>query len=153
MKNLFKSLIVTGLVMALIAPASADAQLSTGKIGVTTNLSGISASYMLSSNMRVNGGLSLGFGEDYSQFGISGSVWMYQPTASNLSGYYGGGFNFTNTSNFGFSSSSFGLHGVYGAEYFLSSSFSANVHLVTNLGFDPFRMSFGTGLGMTWWIK
>lgn len=153
MKKLLRVFIVAGLITALTAPTTADAQLSTGKLGVTTNLSGVSASYMLSSNMRVNGGLSLAFGDDYSNFGLSGSVWLYQPSQGNLSGYLGGGFGFTNTSSGNFSSSNFGLHGVYGAEYFFASSFSANVHLQANFDFDPFYMSFGTGMGLSWWLN
>ncbi|MCF7803368.1 MAG: hypothetical protein K9N46_11830 [Candidatus Marinimicrobia bacterium] len=153
MNRLVKYVITMGLFVALTLPVNTNAQPNEGQLGLTTNGSGVSASYMLSNNLRVNAGLNLGFGDDYTMFGINGGAWLYQPAQANLATYLGGGFNFTSTSSGPFDSSNLTLNAVYGAEYFIASSFSANVHLRTDLDFDPFRIGFGTGMGLTWWIQ
>ncbi|MBW7887073.1 MAG: hypothetical protein H3C35_01775 [Bacteroidetes bacterium] len=88
----------------LLVSSISFAQLSAGKIGVTTDLGGgqLGGAYALSENMRLDGGLvfnSSSFaGTSVSTFGLGVNIKLYNPIVENVSYFYGGGLSFTSSS-------------------------------------------------------
>jgi len=142
------------LIVGLLISATSYGQLTQGKMALTTNGSGIGASYALANNMRLNAGVDLSFQENYTRFGVNGGLWLYRDITTDLAGYFGGGFGFTSMSYTNSSTNSFHLNAVYGAEYWLSPMFSVNLDLGADIQLSPdFGISFMTEGGLSWWFK
>lgn len=140
----------------LFSGSIAFGQLTPQKVALTahTGMGGIGVSYNLDESLRLNGNLGLSFGKDVTNISLGAGIWKYHDITGDLDGYVGGGFGFNSTSYNGSSTNSFGLNGVYGAEYWIAPSFSANVHAIVYLDLSPnFGLKFATEAGASWWFK
>lgn len=154
------------VVLAVLLVSSVSmAQLSAGKIGISTDIpaGSIGAAYALSENMRLDAGLSFSStsttgGTSSTGFGIGGSVKLYSPAMENVSYFYGGGVNFGSVGSPAVTT--IGVNVLGGAEYWFSSRFAMGGYV--SLGFTNFGPSGatttvigtqGVSTTLTWWIN
>jgi|GEM_PF-4564508 len=155
------------VVALLLVSVVSFAQLSAGKIAVTTDLGGaqLGGAYALSENMRIDGGLIFNSvsppspATSTTTFGLGANIKMYNPAMENVTYFYGAGLSFS-TTNTSPSTSSLGVRVMGGAEYWFSSRFAWGGYV--SLGFSSSGASgattsmFGTqavGTTLTWWIN
>lgn len=154
------------VVLAVLLVSSVSmAQLSAGKIGISTDIPGgsIGAAYALSENMRVDAGLTFqsfspAVGSSVTTFGIGGSLKMYNPAVENVSYFYGAGINFGSSGSP--SVTTIGINALGGAEYWFSPRFAMGGYVsfgFVNSGASGAKSTTigtqGVGTTMTWWIN
>jgi len=159
-----KALLV--VLAVLLVSSLSVAQLSAGKIGITTDIpaKSIGAAYALSENMRLDAGLTFEStappspATSSTEIGIGASIKLYHPAVENVTYYYGGGVGFNTAGDPAFST--IGISVMGGAEYWFSSRFAvgANVSLgFTNSGVSGAKTTRigtqGVGMTWTWWIN
>ncbi len=154
------------IVAVLIVSSISFAQLSAGKIGVTTDILGgsIGGAYALSENMRIDAGLQFQSiappspAKSTTAIGLGANVKLYHPAMENVTYFYGGGFKFTTAGDPAFST--LGLMGLGGAEYWFSPRFAIGGYV--SFGFSSSGVSGaktttigtqGVGTTWTWWIN
>ncbi|MHB1049809.1 MAG: hypothetical protein ACYC09_07010 [Bacteroidota bacterium] len=158
-----KALLV--VLAVLLVSSLSVAQLSAGKIGISTDIPGssIGAAYALSENMRLDAGLSFSStsttgGTSTTAFGLGGSVKMYSPAMENVSYFYGAGLNFGSVGSPAVTT--IGINVLGGAEYWFSSRFAWGGYV--SLGFANSGPSGakttvigtqGVSTTLTWWIN
>lgn len=160
------------VVAVFIVSAMSFAQLSAGKIGVSTdmpvfgapNLNSIGGAYALSENMRLDAGIAFTSvappspAKSQTGFGLGASVKMYSPAMENVTYFYGAGFSFGTYGDPAVSS--FGVNALGGAEYWFSSRFAMGGY--ASFGFGSTGASgaktttigtMGVSTTLTWWIN
>jgi len=160
-------------VALLMASSASFAQLTAGKMAITTSIgapgNAIGGAYAISDNMRLNAGLNFnstsqtvnGNSATQTTFGIGASLWMYKPATESISMFYGGGVSFGSAGAVGNapSSSTLGITLTAGAEYWFNAHFAWGGNV--NIGFTSSGPSgattsvFGTqgvATSLTWWF-
>ena len=140
------------------------AQLQKGNVGIAKVFDSstlLTGSYGQSENFRLN--IGLGFESEQrdsttSTYSVNIGGWFYKPAVENVSMFLGGSVEFGGVSKKSSSATSFGLHGVLGAEYWLAPHFS--IAGWGQFGFKqlsgPPKISTiateGVLVSITWWI-
>lgn len=163
-----KKVLLVVVAMLLVSSVSM-AQLSAGKLGVTTDIpaSSIGAAYALSENMRIDAGLTFQTtsppspAKSSTTIGVGASLKMYNPAMEGVTYFYGGQFNFSSSGPSGATSTALGVAVLGGAEYWFSSRFAVGAHV--SFGFGSSTPSggsatttigtMGVGTTWTWWIN
>jgi hypothetical protein len=158
-----KTLLV--VIAVILVSTVSMAQLSAGKIGVSTDIPGgsIGGAYALSENMRVDAGVTFSsfappVGSSATTIGVGASVKMYSPAVENVTYFYGAGFGFGTSGSP--SVSTINIHALGGAEYWFSPRFAMGGYAsfgFVNTGASGAKSTTigtqGVSTTMTWWIN
>lgn len=140
-------------------------QLKKGSLGLTTSIlesPNLGMAYAASENMRLAVFLGFSSSKDSigrtSTFHVGTSLWRYMSASDGLATFAGGSIGVDTRSTPDVTSSSLGITGLYGAEYWFSPQFSAHgllqLHFVTGKDAGASISTFFTSAqtGVTWYF-
>ncbi len=153
------------LFLCILLSATSSAQLKSGALGITASIlesPNVGLVYAPSEKTRLTATFGFSLKNDStgtaSTYRFNASIWRYILSAENVSNFFGGSVGFDAQSYPSGTSSTVGIVGLYGAEYWFSPKFALNgvfqLHFDTGKEFGSHvsRISTSVQTGLTWYF-